>query len=181
MTSPLLSYGIKCLARRGRRPKRFCGAKEILRSADVQPEVVKRCLSMTTDPGDLVLDPYLRQSGTTCIRGRTTGAGAGSPSTRLASALALARARVMGARYPYYLLSDSRDGQLREAEIERRAPSKAPTHQQHPTGIRLRARTPHHAQVHRQQRRDRRDLGEIPGKCWSRCVSNINDALGSIL
>src|SRR5690348_533764 len=38
-------------------------------------------------------------------------------------ALALARARIMGARYPYYLLADSRDGQLKEAEVTRTAPS----------------------------------------------------------
>ena len=42
-------------------------------------------------------------------------------------ALALARARIMGARYPYYLLSDSREGQLKEAKISRKAPSDAPT------------------------------------------------------
>jgi adenine-specific DNA-methyltransferase len=42
-------------------------------------------------------------------------------------ALALARARVMGARYPYYLLADSRDGQLKEADISRKEPSTAPT------------------------------------------------------
>jgi len=39
----------------------------------------------------------------------------------------LARARIMGARYPYYLLADSRDGQLKEAEITRTAPSSQPT------------------------------------------------------
>ena len=43
-------------------------------------------------------------------------------------ALALARARVMGARYPYYILADSRDGQLKEAEISRRAASEMPTY-----------------------------------------------------
>src|SRR5438128_945537 len=41
-------------------------------------------------------------------------------------ALALARARIMGARYPYYLLADSRDGQLKEAEITRTIPSSRP-------------------------------------------------------
>src|SRR5256714_14795402 len=41
-------------------------------------------------------------------------------------ALALARARIMGARYPYYLLADSRDGQLKEAEIARTTPSSQP-------------------------------------------------------
>ena len=43
-------------------------------------------------------------------------------------ALALARARIMGARYPYYLLADSRDGQLKEAEVTRTAPSSQPVH-----------------------------------------------------
>ena len=43
-------------------------------------------------------------------------------------ALALARARIMGARYPYYILADSRDGQLKEAEISRRAASEMSTY-----------------------------------------------------
>jgi adenine-specific DNA-methyltransferase len=43
-------------------------------------------------------------------------------------ALALARARIMGARYPYYLLADSKDGQKKEAEITRSEPSTSPTH-----------------------------------------------------
>ena len=41
-------------------------------------------------------------------------------------ALALARARIMGARYPFYLLADSRDGQVKEAEVTRTAPSSQP-------------------------------------------------------
>ena len=34
----------------------------------------------------------------------------------------------MGARYPYYLLADSPEGQRKEAEVTRREPSTAPTH-----------------------------------------------------
>ena len=34
----------------------------------------------------------------------------------------------MGARYPYYLLADSREGQLKEAQVTRRAPSETPTY-----------------------------------------------------
>jgi adenine-specific DNA-methyltransferase len=41
-------------------------------------------------------------------------------------ALALARARIMGARYPFYLLADSRDGQIKEAEVTRSVPSSQP-------------------------------------------------------
>ena len=88
-------------------------------------EAVKRCILMTTDPGDLVLDPTCG-SGTTAYVAEQWGRRWITIDTSRV-ALALARSRVMGARYPYYLLSDSRDGQLRGAEIERRAPSKAPT------------------------------------------------------
>ena len=42
--------------------------------------------------------------------------------------LALARARIMGARYPFYLLADSREGQLKEAEVTCKAPSTQSTH-----------------------------------------------------
>ena len=34
----------------------------------------------------------------------------------------------MGARYPYYLLADSKDGQQKEAEVTQSIPSEAPTH-----------------------------------------------------
>ena len=41
--------------------------------------------------------------------------------------MALARARIMGARYPYYLLADSPEGQRKEAEVTCTAPTKAGT------------------------------------------------------
>jgi adenine-specific DNA-methyltransferase len=86
--------------------------------------VVERCLLMATDPGDLVLDP-------TCGSG-TTGYVAEQWGRRWITidtsrvALALARARIMGARYSYYYLTDSREGQIKEAEIHGTAPSEAP-------------------------------------------------------
>jgi len=89
-------------------------------------EVVKRCILMATDPGDLVLDPTCG-SGTTATVAEQWGRRWITIDTSRV-ALALARARIMGARYPYYLLADSRDGQLREAEVANRAPSEAPTH-----------------------------------------------------
>ncbi|EME67984.1 DNA methylase N-4/N-6 [Paramagnetospirillum caucaseum] len=42
--------------------------------------------------------------------------------------MALARARIMGARYPYYLLADSRPGQIREGEVTRTPAKDTPTH-----------------------------------------------------
>ncbi len=86
--------------------------------------VIQRCILMTTDPGDLVLDPTCG-SGTTAYVAEQWGRRWITIDTSRV-ALALARARIMGARYPYYLLADSRAGQLREAEIERNAPSESP-------------------------------------------------------
>jgi adenine-specific DNA-methyltransferase len=92
-------------------------------------------------------------------------------------ALALARARIMGARYPFYLLADSREGQLKEAEVTRTAPEFAARARQHPPRLRLRARAAHHPQVHRQQRRDRRHLGEVAGEAGA-AARKLNAALG---
>jgi adenine-specific DNA-methyltransferase len=88
-------------------------------------EAVKRCILMTTDPGDLVLDPTCG-SGTTAYVAEQWGRRWITIDTSRV-ALALARARIMGARYPYYLLADSPEGQLKEAEITRSAPSSQPT------------------------------------------------------
>ena len=89
-------------------------------------KVVERCILMTTDPGDLVLDPTCG-SGTTAYVAEQWGRRWITVDTSRV-ALALARARIMGARYPYYILADSRDGQLKEVEISRRAPSEIPTY-----------------------------------------------------
>ena len=88
--------------------------------------VIQRCILMTTDPGDLVLDPTCG-SGTTATVAEQWGRRWITIDTSRV-ALALARARIMGARYPYYLLADSRDGQMKEAEVTRTAPSSQPVH-----------------------------------------------------
>src|SRR5947207_232427 len=88
--------------------------------------MIQRCLLMTTDPGDLVLDPTCG-SGTTAYVAEQWGRRWITIDTSRV-ALALARARIMGARYPYYLLADSREGQIREAEITHSAPSSQPVH-----------------------------------------------------
>ncbi len=90
------------------------------------PAVIQRCMLMATDPGDLVLDPTCG-SGTTAYVAEQWGRRWITIDTSRV-ALALARARIMGARYSYYLLADSRDGQLKEAEATRRAPSEQPTY-----------------------------------------------------
>jgi len=88
-------------------------------------KAVQRCILMTTDPGDLVLDPTCG-SGTTATVAEQWGRRWITIDTSRV-ALALARARIMGARYPYYLLADSPEGQAKEADLSRRPPSEAPT------------------------------------------------------
>ena len=88
--------------------------------------VIERCILMTTDPGDLVLDPTCG-SGTTAYVAEQWGRRWITIDTSRV-ALALARARIMGARYPYYLLADSPEGQQKEAEIVGKAPPDTPTH-----------------------------------------------------
>ena len=90
------------------------------------PKVIERCILMTTDPGDLVLDPTCG-SGTAAYVAEQWGRRWITIDTSRV-ALALARARIMGARYPYYLLADSRDGQIKEASLARKTPSEVPTH-----------------------------------------------------
>jgi adenine-specific DNA-methyltransferase len=85
---------------------------------------IERCILMATDPGDLVLDPTCG-SGTTATVAEQWGRRWITIDTSRV-ALALARARIMGARYPFYLLADSREGQIKEAEVTRSAPSSQP-------------------------------------------------------
>jgi len=87
---------------------------------------IERCILMASDPGDLVVDPTCG-SGTTAYVAEQWGRRWITVDTSRV-ALALARARIMGARYTYYLLADSRDGQMKEAAVTRREPPNTPTH-----------------------------------------------------
>ena len=89
-------------------------------------KTIQRCILMTTDPGDLVLDPTCGSGTTAYVAEQWGRRWIAIDTSRVA--LALARARIMGARYPYYILADSRDGELKEAEVSRRAPSEMPTY-----------------------------------------------------
>ena len=89
-------------------------------------KVVERCILMVTDPGDLVIDPTCG-SGTTATVAEQWGRRWITVDTSRV-ALALARARVMGAKYPYYLLADSNDGRLKEGELTGKPPIDGPTH-----------------------------------------------------
>jgi adenine-specific DNA-methyltransferase len=86
-------------------------------------EVVQRCLLMTTDAGDLVLDPTCG-SGTTAFVAEQWGRRWITIDTSRV-ALALARTRLMTAKYPYYLLADTTEGAAKEAELAGRVDTGA--------------------------------------------------------
>lgn len=89
------------------------------------PGIVERCLLMTTDPGDLVLDPTCG-SGTTAYAAEKWGRRWITVDTSRV-ALALARTRLMAAKYPYYYLADSPEGIKKEAEISGKIPPEYKT------------------------------------------------------
>jgi adenine-specific DNA-methyltransferase len=80
--------------------------------------IVERCILMATDPGDLVLDPTCG-SGTTATVAEQWGRRWITIDTSRV-ALALARTRLMSARYPYYLLADSPEGRAKEQAVSGR-------------------------------------------------------------
>jgi len=84
-------------------------------------KIIERCLLMTTDPGDLVLDPTCG-SGTTAYVAELWGRRWITCDTSRV-ALTLARTRLMAAKFPYNLLSDSPEGQRKEMELSGRLPS----------------------------------------------------------
>jgi adenine-specific DNA-methyltransferase len=81
---------------------------------------VERCLMMTTDPGDLVLDPTCGSGTTSHVAEQWGRRWITCDTSRVA--LALARTRLMAARYPYYLLADSPEGVKKEAEVTGKVP-----------------------------------------------------------
>ena len=78
-------------------------------------KIIQRCILMATDPGDIVLDPTCG-SGTTATVAEQWGRRWITIDTSRV-ALALARQRIMAARYPFYLLSDSAEGAAKEGEL----------------------------------------------------------------
>ncbi len=93
---------------------------ESLSVVQTSPTAIQNCLLMSTDPGDLVLDPTCG-SGTTAYVAEQWGRRWITVDTSRVM-LTLARARLMSAKYPYYLLADSPEGIKKEAEVTGRTP-----------------------------------------------------------
>ena len=90
------------------------------------PKVIERCVVMTPDPGDLVLDPTCGFGTTAYVAEQWGRRWITIDTSRVA--LALARTRLMSARYWYYLLADSPEGRRKEQEITGKILPDAPTH-----------------------------------------------------
>ena len=88
-------------------------------------KVIERCILMATDPGDLVLDPTCG-SGTIATVAEQWGRRWITVDTSRV-ALALARTRLMAAKYPYYLLADSREGRAQEQKVSGQVQPDTPT------------------------------------------------------
>jgi adenine-specific DNA-methyltransferase len=103
-------------------------------------QVLERCILMASDPGDLVLDPTCG-AGTTAFVAEQWGRRWITLDTSRV-ALALARTRLMAAKYPYYLLSDSAEGVQKESEVTGRIPPKYKTNDDIKKGL-VYKRVPH--------------------------------------
>jgi adenine-specific DNA-methyltransferase len=104
----------------------LAGAQNKVYIVQTNERVVQRCLLMATDPGDLVLDPTCG-SGTTATVAELWGRRWITIDTSRV-ALALARTRIMAAKYPYYLLADSREGRSKEAQLTGKTVPDGPMH-----------------------------------------------------
>ncbi|MCZ4090627.1 DNA methyltransferase [Sinorhizobium psoraleae] len=91
---------------------------------ETAPRIVERCILMTTDPGDLVLDPTCG-SGTTAHVAENWGRRWITIDTSRV-ALTLARARLMGAKFDYYHLADSAAGAEEESKLTGKLPAQGP-------------------------------------------------------
>ena len=102
--------------------------------------VIQRCILMTTDPGDLVLDPTCGAGTSAYVAEQWGRRWITIDTSRVA--LALARTRIMGARYPYFLLADSQEGKIQEAKLSRGSKSEGTTQGNIHQGF-VYARAPH--------------------------------------
>ena len=73
-------------------------------------KVIQRCILMTTDPGDLVLDPTVGSGTTGYVAEQWGRRWIGIDTSRIA--LNIAKTRLMTATFPFYTLYDSEEGAM---------------------------------------------------------------------
>jgi adenine-specific DNA-methyltransferase len=92
---------------------------------ETNPKIIERCVLMTTDPSDLVLDPTCGSGSTAYVAEQWGRRWITIDTSRVA--LALARTRLMSAKFDYYLLADSEEGITKEAELKAQVPPVHPS------------------------------------------------------
>jgi adenine-specific DNA-methyltransferase len=92
-------------------------ASEKVYIVETSTKIVQRCLLMATDPGDLVLDPTCGSGTTAYVAEQWGRRWIAIDTSRVA--VALARTRLMAAKFPYYLLADSAAGRKKLADLGR--------------------------------------------------------------
>lgn len=83
-------------------------------------KVIERCLLMTTDPGDLVLDPTCGSGTTAYVAEQWGRRWITTDTSRIA--LNIAKTRLMTATFPYYQLYDQQNCDLRQGFIYKKVP-----------------------------------------------------------
>lgn len=82
-------------------------ASEKIYVVQTTTEAIQRCILMTTDPGDIVLDPTCGSGSTAFVAEQWGRRWITTDTSRVA--LALARTRLMTAKFPYYRLNDEKN------------------------------------------------------------------------
>jgi len=100
------------------------GEMEMTYVVQTSRAVVERCLLMSSDPGDIVLDPTCGSGTTAHVAEQHGRRWITIDSSRVA--IALAKQRLLAAKFPYYLLADSKDGREKEAALNGRVSDASP-------------------------------------------------------
>ena len=100
--------------------------KELLYVVQTSEAAIQRCVLMATDPGDLVLDPTCGSGTTAAVSEQWGRRWITIDTSRVA--LALARTRLMSARFPYYYLADTLEGRAKEQDVSGTIQPETPTH-----------------------------------------------------
>ncbi|MBL7857254.1 MAG: site-specific DNA-methyltransferase [Cyclobacteriaceae bacterium] len=83
-------------------------------------ETIQRCILMTTDPGDLVLDPTMGSATTAYVAEQWGRRWITIDTSRIA--MNIGKQRLMTAVFPYYKLYDQRDADIRQGFIYKTVP-----------------------------------------------------------
>jgi adenine-specific DNA-methyltransferase len=96
------------------------GASNPVYVVQTNKEIVQRCILMTTDPGDLVLDPTCGSGTTAYVAEQWGRRWITTDTSRIA--VNIAKTRLMTASFPYYQLYDQQNCDLRQGFMYKKVP-----------------------------------------------------------